>query len=79
MAWPPTYRERGHALLVTEVSRKAAEPFLERGATWADTPRAVAEGCDLVFTSLPTPADVETVGFGEHGLAKGFRQGAAWF
>src|SRR5262249_61128323 len=49
------------------------------GATWAETPRAVAEACDLVFTSLPTPADVEEVGLGAHGLAAGFRNGAAWF
>src|SRR5262249_22489415 len=47
--------------------------------TWAETPRAVAEACDLVFTSLPTPADVELVGLGEQGLAAGFRAGAAWF
>ena len=32
-----------------------------------------------MFTSLPTPADVEKVGTGEDGLASGFRKGAAWF
>jgi 3-hydroxyisobutyrate dehydrogenase len=39
----------------------------------------VAEACDLVFTSLPTPADVQRVGTGENGLIEGFRGGCAWF
>jgi len=69
----------GHELVVTDIFRKSAEPFIEMGATWADTPRAIAETCDVVFTSLPTPTDVEAVGFGDEGLAKGFREGAVWF
>ena len=68
----------GHVLVVTDLVRQAASVHLENGATWAATPRAVAEACDVVFTSLPTPADVETVGTGEQGLAAGFRKGAAW-
>jgi 3-hydroxyisobutyrate dehydrogenase len=39
----------------------------------------LAEACDLVFTSLPTPVDVQKVGTGENGLIAGFRKGAAWF
>jgi 3-hydroxyisobutyrate dehydrogenase len=69
----------GHALVVHDLTRQAASQHLANGATWAESPRAVAEACDVVFTSLPTPADVEAVGFGENGLVKGFRKGAAWF
>jgi len=29
----------------------------------ADTPRALAEKSDVIFTSLPEPADVERVGW----------------
>ena len=68
----------GHALVVNDLARQAASVHLENGASWAATPRAVAEACDVVFTSLPTPADVEAVGTGEQGLAAGFRKGAAW-
>jgi 3-hydroxyisobutyrate dehydrogenase-like beta-hydroxyacid dehydrogenase len=39
----------------------------------------VAEASDVVFTSLPTPSDVDTVCNGLTGLAGGFREGAAWF
>jgi 3-hydroxyisobutyrate dehydrogenase-like beta-hydroxyacid dehydrogenase len=69
----------GHELLVHDLTRQAASQHIENGATWIDSPRAVAAACDVVFTSLPTPADVETVGFGANGLAEGFRAGAAWF
>jgi 3-hydroxyisobutyrate dehydrogenase len=72
-------QKAGHALVVNDLTRQAASHHLENGATWAPTPRAVAEACDLVFTSLPTPADVEDVGLGAQGLAAGLRAGAAWF
>jgi len=69
----------GHELVVNDISQQAASEHLASGATWADTPRQLAAGCDLVFTSLPTPPDVEKVGLGENGLAAGLRKGAAWF
>lgn len=69
----------GHGLVVNDIAEAAATPFLAQGARWAATPRALAEGCDLVFTSLPTPADVEAVAGGAEGLAVGLRRGAAWF
>jgi len=72
-------QKAGYALVVHDLTRQAASHHLANGATWAESPRAVAEACDLVFTSLPTPADVEEVGLGAQGLAAGFRKGAAWF
>jgi 3-hydroxyisobutyrate dehydrogenase-like beta-hydroxyacid dehydrogenase len=69
----------GYDLVVHDLTRQAASQHLANGAVWATSPRAVAEACDVVFTSLPTPADVERVGFGEDGLTSGFRKGAAWF
>ena len=69
----------GNELVVNDLTRQAASRHLNAGATWADTPKAVAESCDVVFTSLPTPADVQKVGTGENGLMEGFRRGSAWF
>ena len=69
----------GHELVVHDLTRQAASKHLANGATWAESPWAVAEQCDLVFTSLPTPADVQKVGTGENGLIEGFRKGSAWF
>ena len=72
-------QKAGHDLVVNDLTRQAASRHLNAGATWADSPRAVAQACDIVFTSLPTPADVQTVGTGENGLISGFRPGSAWF
>ena len=72
-------QKAGYALVVNDLTRQAASHHLENGATWAETPRAVAEACDLVFTSLPTPADVEEVGLSKQGLVAGLRAGTAWF
>jgi 3-hydroxyisobutyrate dehydrogenase len=72
-------QKAGHAVVVHDLTRQAASRHLENGASWAETPRALAEACEVVFTSLPTPADVEAVCHGETGLAAGLRPGAAWF
>lgn len=69
----------GYKLVVHDVNRAAAEKHLAAGAEWADTPRAVAERSDVVFTSLPGPPEVEAVVFGKDGLMEGVRQGLAYF
>ena len=58
----------GYRLRVHDLRRQAAEPHLAAGATWAESVRQVAEESELVFTSLPTPADVEQVALGEQGF-----------
>ena len=68
-----------HLLVVNDVRKEAAEAHIGAGAEWADTPRAVAERCDVVFTSLPGPPEVEAVVFGEDGLLQGARPGMAYF
>ena len=69
----------GHQLVVNVVRREAAAPHLQGGASWADTPRAVAEATEVVFTSLPGPAEVEAVALGEQGLLAGLADGKVYF
>lgn len=49
----------GHRLTVYDVRREATEPLQKQGASSADSPRAVAEASEVVFTSLPGPKEVE--------------------
>jgi len=72
-------QKAGFDLVVHDVRRASTEPHLGRGAQWADTPRAVAEASEVVFTSLPGPPEVEAVALGDNGLAAGMRKGAAYF
>jgi len=69
----------GYDLVVNDLSREIASRHLEDGATWAESPRALGELCDVVFTSLPTPAAVDAVAHGSVGLIAGLRKGASWF
>jgi 3-hydroxyisobutyrate dehydrogenase-like beta-hydroxyacid dehydrogenase len=69
----------GHALVVNDTRREAAEGQLAAGAAWAETPREIAERSDVVFTCLPTLGAIETVGLGAGGLIEGVREGLAWF
>jgi len=72
-------QKAGHDLVVHDLRRAAAEPYLAKGAVWADSPRAVAEAAEVVFTSLPGPPEVEAVALGENGLLGGMSRGKAYF
>jgi 3-hydroxyisobutyrate dehydrogenase len=72
-------QKAGFELVVNDLRRDAAAPHVAAGAVWADTPRAVAEQCDVILTSLPEPADVEKVTLAADGLLAGVKPGAAWF
>jgi 3-hydroxyisobutyrate dehydrogenase len=54
-------QEAGYELVVNDIRRHVAEPHLAAGADWADSAARVAEASDVVFSSLPTPPDVEAV------------------
>jgi 3-hydroxyisobutyrate dehydrogenase-like beta-hydroxyacid dehydrogenase len=72
-------QKAGHQLVVHDLRRAVAEPYLAQGATWAETPRAVAEQSEIVFTSLPGPPEVEAVALGANGLLAGMSRGKAYF
>jgi 3-hydroxyisobutyrate dehydrogenase len=69
----------GHELVVHDIRRESATRHLEAGATWADSPREVAEASDIVFTSLPGPTEVEAVFLGEDGILQGMSAGKVYF
>ncbi len=66
----------GFTATVYNRSRQKAEPLLEAGARWADSPRAVAEAADVIFTIVGFPADVRRVILGPDGVLAGCRPGA---
>ena len=60
-------------------AKLAAEPFLAKGAVWANSPKQVGEQTEVVFTSLPVPADVEQVALGPNGLVEGMGPDTAFY
>ncbi|MGC6485167.1 MAG: NAD(P)-dependent oxidoreductase [Candidatus Puniceispirillales bacterium] len=65
-------------VMVRDLDRSIAEPFLEQGAEWGESPKAMAEACDLVITCLPSPAACATVMEADDGLLKGLSAGKIW-
>ena len=72
-------QQHGFELVVSDVNQQAASRFITAGATWAPTPKQVAEQSDVVFSSLPGPPEVEAVAMGENGLIEGLKPGSAYF
>lgn len=72
-------QKAGFKLVVHDLHRQSASHHLQAGATWAATPKALATQCDVIFSSLPEPPDVEAVAIGADGLLEGMKKGAAFF
>ncbi len=65
----------GYPLRVFTRTSGTASALLERGAVWAGSPAALARACDVVFTIVGFPRDVEAVYFGADGLIEALRPG----
>jgi 3-hydroxyisobutyrate dehydrogenase len=66
---------KGFQLTVHDIDRSLAERHLKAGASWADSPKDLAQEVDHVFTCLPSPAVSEKV-LGQ--LLGGMKSGTTW-
>jgi 3-hydroxyisobutyrate dehydrogenase len=67
--------KKGYAATVYNRSRDKTQPLLDLGATFADSPRAVAENADVVFAIVGFPPDVREVFLGEKGALSASKPG----
>ena len=65
----------GHEVGVVDVGREAVESAVSHGASEASGPAELAATCEIVFTSLPTGAEVDEVYLGEGGLMEAVGEG----
>ncbi|HIG36401.1 MAG TPA: NAD(P)-dependent oxidoreductase [Oceanospirillaceae bacterium] len=68
----------GYAVTVRDLNEAFVADFVARGATAADTPKQLAQACDLVITCLPSPAACSAVMEGESGVVAGLSEGKIW-
>ena len=66
---------KGFSATIYNRSRAKAEQLLARGATWADSPKAVAEKSDVIFSIVGFPRDVREVTLGAEGALAGCSPG----
>ena len=65
-------------LVVRDLNVEAAQNLLDNGANWADSPKEMAEKCDLVITCLPSPAICAEVMEAPEGVIAGLSPGKIW-
>src|SRR4051794_25543348 len=63
--------DAGHLLTIYDINESAMRPLLDRQARRANSPRDIADRCEIVFVSLPTLAAFREVAFGAEGLVHG--------
>jgi len=61
----------GYRVTIHSRTQSKAQPLLDRGAQWAESPRAVAAESDVLFTMVGFPQDVRQVYFGTDGILSG--------
>ena len=65
----------GYHVTLYSRTRSKAQSLLDRGAQWAENPRAVTVQSDVLFTMVGFPQDVRQVYFGETGVLAGAQPG----
>jgi 3-hydroxyisobutyrate dehydrogenase len=73
-----TLLRNGVDLVVRDLDRIAAEPFLASGARFGESPSAMARACDIVITCLPSPAASAAVMEGADGILAGIGPERTW-
>jgi 3-hydroxyisobutyrate dehydrogenase-like beta-hydroxyacid dehydrogenase len=61
----------GHQVYGTNRTASRGVPLVERGLVWRDTPRAVAEAADVIFSMVTDDAALEAVAAGPDGILRG--------
>ena len=67
--------DAGHDVVGWNRTKAKAEPLLDAGMGWAETPRELATGVDVLFTMLTNTAAVEAIA---DDLLAGLRPGTVW-
>ncbi len=63
--------DAGHKLIVCDLRDEAVAALVDRGATSAKSPAAVASQAETIIVSLPTPDIVKDVALGPNGIVAG--------
>ena len=65
-------------VIVRDLDKDVAQPFLDAGARWAETSQEMAAASDVIITCLPSPAASAAVMEAEDGVLAGLLAGKIW-
>jgi len=67
--------DKGHAVTGFNRTRSKAQWLIDRGMTWSESPRGVAQAAEVIFVMVTDSASLEAVASGSDGFLAGLRQG----
>lgn len=67
--------EAGHEVIGWNRTKSKGDWLIELGMKWGESPRAVTEACDIIFTMVTNTKAVEAVTQGEEGIIAGLSAG----
>jgi 3-hydroxyisobutyrate dehydrogenase-like beta-hydroxyacid dehydrogenase len=70
--------DAGHTVTGWNRTREKAQPLLDAGMHWGDSPREVAERSEIVFTMVTNTAAVQAVTDGPDGILAGLAPGKVY-
>jgi 3-hydroxyisobutyrate dehydrogenase len=68
----------GYELSVRDLDEELVQSFVDQGASRADSPKELAQTCDVVITCLPSPAACSQVMEADDGILAGLSKGKVW-
>jgi 3-hydroxyisobutyrate dehydrogenase-like beta-hydroxyacid dehydrogenase len=74
----PRLLDAGHKVTGWNRSRDKAAPLIAAGMAWADTPRAVAQNSEIVFSIVTDAKAVRAVALGHDGIVAGLKRGGIY-
>src|ERR1700681_3354549 len=66
---------KGHSVLGYNRTRSKGEWLVKNGMKWADSPRAVAAGSDVIFSMVTNSAALASITEGPDGILAGLTPG----
>jgi 3-hydroxyisobutyrate dehydrogenase-like beta-hydroxyacid dehydrogenase len=66
---------KGHSVIGNNRTKSKAQWLIDKGMTWGDTPRAVAEAADIVFVMVTDSNALDSIASGPDGLVAGLGPG----
>jgi 3-hydroxyisobutyrate dehydrogenase-like beta-hydroxyacid dehydrogenase len=70
--------DAGYQVVVWNRTKAKADPLIEAGMGWAETPRELVSSVDVLFTMLTNTAAIEATAGGPDGVLAGLRPEAVW-
>ncbi len=68
----------GHDVTVRDLDHDLAQSFVDRGASFGESPKSMIEACEIVITCLPSPAASAAVMEADDGILAGMGPGKIW-